>query len=197
MRAARRARGPRARGRSSTSPVRPHSLRRGLPARVRLPLVPARRRPATRNARRARSRCTSPATARRLMAEGASAPDALTDTTLPSGTVVVAGFGEQLLDHALGLVVGAFAEVMVADAALGVDEVVRRPVLVVERAPDRVVVVDRDRIADLADPSPPCWTLPRFFSNANSGACTPITTRPWLAILLGPGAHVGNARAGS
>ena len=45
-------------------------------------------------------------------------------------------------------VVLAFAEMVVADAALRVDEVVRRPVLVVEGAPDRVVVVDRDRIVD-------------------------------------------------
>ena len=63
--------------------------------------------------------------------------------------------------------------------ALGVDEVVRRPVLVVERAPDRVVVVDRDRIVDLEIRRPRFLTLSMFLSNANSGACTPITTRPW------------------
>ena len=47
------------------------------------------------------------------------------------------------------LVVVAFAEMVVADLALGIDEVVRRPVAVVEGAPDRVVVVDRDGIVDL------------------------------------------------
>jgi hypothetical protein len=37
---------------------------------------------------------------------------------------------------------------VVADDAVGVDEVQRRPVVVVEGAPDRVVVVDRDRVVD-------------------------------------------------
>ena len=48
----------------------------------------------------------------------------------------------------LGLVVGAFAEVHVADAAAAVDQVVRRPVLVLVRVPGREVVVERDRIVD-------------------------------------------------
>ncbi len=63
-----------------------------------------------------------------------------------------AGFGQQLLDDRLGFGVVAFAEMVMADAAFGVDEVVRGPVLIVERAPDRVVVVDRDRIVDASDP---------------------------------------------
>ena len=57
---------------------------------------------------------------------------------------------EQPLDDALGLLVASFAELLVADDALLVDEVQRRPVVVVERAPDRVVVVDRDRVVDLS-----------------------------------------------
>ena len=56
---------------------------------------------------------------------------------------------EQLLDHALGLLVAPFAEVAVADDAVRVDEVERRPVVVVEGRPDGVVVVDRDRVVDL------------------------------------------------
>ena len=55
---------------------------------------------------------------------------------------------EQLLDRALRLLVAALAEVVVADDALRVDEVERRPVVVVERVPDVVVVVDRDRVVD-------------------------------------------------
>ena len=55
---------------------------------------------------------------------------------------------EQLLDHALGLLVPAFTEVVIADDAVAVDEVQRRPVVVVEGAPDLVVVVERDRIVD-------------------------------------------------
>ena len=44
---------------------------------------------------------------------------------------------EQPLDDALGLLVASFAEVLVADDAVLVDEVERRPVVVGERAPDR------------------------------------------------------------
>jgi hypothetical protein len=52
---------------------------------------------------------------------------------------------EQPLD-ALRFLVAPFAEVVVADDAVRVDEVERRPEMVVEGAPDFVVVVDRDRV---------------------------------------------------
>jgi hypothetical protein len=48
----------------------------------------------------------------------------------------------------LGLLVASFAELLVADDPVLVDEVERRPVAVIERAPDVVVVVDRDRVLD-------------------------------------------------
>src|SRR5262249_3438724 len=66
------------------------------------------------------------------------------------GAVEIAGsgFGQQRLDDALGFLILAFAELLVADAPLRVDEIERRPVLVVEGAPDRVVVVDHHRIGD-------------------------------------------------
>jgi hypothetical protein len=51
---------------------------------------------------------------------------------------------KQPLDDALGLLVASFADVVVADDAVRVDEVQRRPVVVVEGAPACVVVVDRD-----------------------------------------------------
>ena len=38
---------------------------------------------------------------------------------------------------------------LVAEPALAIDEIVRRPIMVVERAPDGVIVVERDRIADI------------------------------------------------
>ena len=63
------------------------------------------------------------------------------------------------------MIVVAFAEMVVAHVALRMDEVVRGPVLVFERAPDRILVVDCDRIGDV--------------EKANSGVCTPITTSPW------------------
>src|SRR4051794_31571504 len=57
---------------------------------------------------------------------------------------------EQPLDQSLRLLVASLAEVVVVDDAVGVDEVERRPVVVVECAPDLVVVVQRDRIVDPA-----------------------------------------------
>ena len=56
---------------------------------------------------------------------------------------------EQVLDDALRFLVAPFAEVLVADDPLPVDEIERRPVVVVEGAPDPVVVVDRDGVVDL------------------------------------------------
>jgi hypothetical protein len=55
---------------------------------------------------------------------------------------------QEPLDDALGLLVAAFAEVVVADHALRVHEVERRPRTVGEAVPDRVGVVDSDRIVD-------------------------------------------------
>jgi hypothetical protein len=55
---------------------------------------------------------------------------------------------EQPLDHPLRLLVASLAEVVVADDAVRVDEVERRPVVVVEPVPDLVLVVDRGRVVD-------------------------------------------------
>ena len=55
---------------------------------------------------------------------------------------------EQSLDAPLRLLVAPFAEVPVADHAVGVDEVERRPGVIGERVPDRVVAVDRHRVVD-------------------------------------------------
>jgi hypothetical protein len=57
---------------------------------------------------------------------------------------------EEPLDGALGLLVASFADVVVTDDAVHVDEVPRRPVVVVEGAPNCVVVVDRDGLSILA-----------------------------------------------
>src|SRR3984885_8246305 len=64
------------------------------------------------------------------------------------GKVALAGLGQELLDHLLGFGVVALAEEVVADLALGVDEIIRWPIFVVERAPDRIIVVDCDWIVD-------------------------------------------------
>ena len=67
---------------------------------------------------------------------------------LPSDGDELALDAEQPLDDALRSLVAPFAEVVVADGAIRVDEVERRPVVVVEGAPDRVVVVGRDGVVD-------------------------------------------------
>ena len=61
----------------------------------------------------------------------------------------MARFGEKLLDDALGFSVVAFAEMMVTPASLGIDEIMRGPIFIVEGAPDGVLAVDGDRVADL------------------------------------------------
>ena len=58
------------------------------------------------------------------------------------------GFGQQPLDDHLRLLVFAFAEVVMPDASLDVGEVESGPVVVGERAPDRVFVIERDRVVD-------------------------------------------------
>ena len=57
---------------------------------------------------------------------------------------------QQLLDGALRLQVPPLAEVEVADVAVGVEEVERRPVVVVEAVPHLVLVVDHHRVVDAA-----------------------------------------------
>ena len=55
-------------------------------------------------------------------------------------------FFEQLLNPAFGLFILAFAEVLVAHFPRRIDEVMGRPVLIVERIPDCMIAVERDRI---------------------------------------------------
>jgi hypothetical protein len=76
---------------------------------------------------------------------------------------------QELLDDTLGLVVIALAKVVIANTARGVDEVMGRSIFVIEAAPDRVVVVDRDGIID-PQAFTAARTLSMFRSNANSGA---------------------------
>jgi hypothetical protein len=67
--------------------------------------------------------------------------------------------------------------VVVANDAVRVDEVQRRPVVVVEGAPDFVVVVDRDRVVD---PSL-LGRLPHAVDlvlEGELGVWTPTTTSP-------------------
>ena len=90
---------------------------------------------------------------------------------------LVASFREKKLNDLFGFVIVAFAEMMIAPASLRIDEVVGRPISIVEGAPDGVVAVDRDRIPIFKSATAAC-TLLTLRSNANSGVCTPITTSP-------------------
>jgi len=54
-----------------------------------------------------------------------------------------------LLVRSLGLLVGALAEMVEADAPVAIDEVEGRPVVVLERPPDGEVVVQDDGVADV------------------------------------------------
>ncbi len=60
----------------------------------------------------------------------------------------VGSLREQLANRGLGLVVVTLAEVVVAHVPRAVDQVLRRPVLVVPRVPRPEVVVERDRVPD-------------------------------------------------
>ena len=98
--------------------------------------------------------------------------------------------GQQLLDDHFRLLVFAFAEVVVPDAPLRVGEVQGGPVVIVEGAPYRVVVVERDRIIDphvvhsAAD-------VGKFVLEAELGGVHPDHGQAVIGVLPGPGAEVG------
>src|SRR5262249_7924982 len=49
------------------------------------------------------------------------------------------GFGQQLLQNHFRLFVVTLAELMISNMPLGIDEIERRPIVVVEGTPDRIV----------------------------------------------------------
>src|SRR5580698_3583498 len=55
---------------------------------------------------------------------------------------------QEFLNPLLGLVVFSLTEMVVADFAIYIDEVMRGPVFIAEGGPDRVVVVERHRISN-------------------------------------------------
>ena len=66
------------------------------------------------------------------------------------------GLGEQLADDHLGLRVTALAEMMVALPSLRIEEVVRRPVIVLERRPDDAACCRARPGSGCRGPRPPC-----------------------------------------
>ncbi len=106
------------------------------------------------------------------------------------GEPVIALDAEQTLDDALGLLVAPLAEVTVADDPLPVDEVQRRPVVVVERIPDRVVVVERDWVVDLSLAGRLSHAIDLVLEGELRRVCAK-DDQPVVSIRLRPGAHVG------
>src|SRR6267378_6839871 len=53
---------------------------------------------------------------------------------------------QQLLDDPFRLFVTALAELVMANAPLRIDDIERRPILVIQCVPDREIIVDRDGI---------------------------------------------------
>jgi hypothetical protein len=96
---------------------------------------------------------------------------------------------EQLLDDTLGLLIATLAKVLVDDDAVGVDEVQRRPVMVVEGAPDGVVVVDRDRVVDPSGPGRPPDEVELVLEGELRGVDAD-DDQPVGSVGLGPGTDI-------
>src|SRR5262245_23869822 len=58
------------------------------------------------------------------------------------------GLGQQLLNNLFRLLVFTFAELMMANLSLGINEIEGRPIVIVESPPDGIVVINHDRIFD-------------------------------------------------
>ena len=104
--------------------------------------------------------------------------------------VAGAGLGQQLLDDPFRLLVVAFAELMMPDVPLRIDEVERRPIFVVERAPYRIVAVDRDRIVDPHVLRGPAHVVDVVLEG-ELGRVHADHHQPLIPVFLGPGADIG------
>src|SRR5262245_23413602 len=102
-----------------------------------------------------------------------------------------AGLLQQFLNEFFGLLVLAFAEMMMARAPLRVDEIERRPILVLEAAPYGIVVVDGDRksqshrLCGLAH-------VIEVFLEAELGRVYADHHQSLILVFLGPGTDVGH-----
>jgi hypothetical protein len=97
---------------------------------------------------------------------------------------------QQLLDRGLRFGVGALAEVAVAHAPVAVEDVQRRPVVVVERPPDRVVVVQDDRVDDAHRDQRAADALDLGLER-ELGRVRADDDQAVLAVAVGPGPDVG------
>jgi hypothetical protein len=118
---------------------------------------------------------------RRLHAAGIDRHGALADA---GG----ARFRQQSLNDLLGPVVLTLAEVMLANLPTRIDEVKGRPILILECPPDRIVVVDRDRILDPHLPHGSTNVVDVLFES--EFGCVHADHDELLPVLLRPGAHI-------
>ena len=100
------------------------------------------------------------------------------------------GVGQQVLDHHFGLLVFAFAEVVMPDMPLRVSEVQGRPVVIGEGAPYRVVVVDRDRVVDPHVLHRPADVV-GVVLELELGCMHADHDQPVAGVFPGPGADIG------
>ena len=87
-----------------------------------------------------------------------------------------------------GLLVASLAEMVVADRPARIDDVERRPVRVVERAPDRLLAVDSDGEVD----PQPGGGRPDVVEILLEAELTGVDTdhdQPLALVLVGPGVH--------
>src|SRR4051794_39478457 len=96
---------------------------------------------------------------------------------------------EKLTDYALRKRVLTLAMMMVADAALSIDEVVRGPIAVLERVPDHIAVIESDGIAD-AEVGDGLPDVARIAFERELRSVHADHDQPILAIALVPGLHV-------
>ena len=62
--------------------------------------------------------------------------------------VPVASLGQQHLDYVFGFVIFAVTEMVIPNVSLLIDEVMRRPILVIEGLPDLEIAIDRHRVGN-------------------------------------------------
>jgi hypothetical protein len=98
-------------------------------------------------------------------------------------------FAQQLLDDPLAVLVSALAELVVSDPSVRVGDVRRRPVLVAERLPDRVVGVEGDRIFDVHVLRSLDDVVGVPFER-ELGRVDAHHDQPLIPVLLGPGADI-------
>src|ERR1039458_872295 len=109
----------------------------------------------------------------------------------PSGT----GLDEQVLDGPFRLFVIALAELMVSNTPPCIDEIESRPNLIVESAPYRMIVVDRNRIIDLHGIDRPADVIDVLLERELRSLHTDYHQSLSL-VLFGPCTNVGECAQG-